>query len=171
MDNKERELPKATVPPVPEHWKDQLAMYQSFFLGLAPQTIGTAPPVSSSVPDRVITGTWYDKSYPTTPTLEEMERERLKEASSDKRRDASILVYIDALDYCFNQYHLIDADDTQEVFTKIARKKQVSKHINDIMIQLRDFIMDTNSNSNSIYTYALIDMLKYRGVLPHDYGR
>ena len=167
MDNKERELPKVTVPPVPDEWKDQLAMYQSFFLEHSPQIIGTAPPVSSSVPYRAITGTWDDKSYPTTPTLEELEGERLKDASFYKRRDANILVYIDALDYCFNQYHLIDADDTQEVFTKINRKKQVSKHINDIMMQLRDFIM----NTDSIYTYDLIDMLKYRGVLPHDYGR
>lgn len=167
MDNKERELPKATVPPVPDDWKDQLAMYQSFFLEHAPQTIGTAPPVSSSVPDRVITGTWYDKRYTTTPTPEELERERLKGEILNERRAAIILVYIDALDYCFNQYHLIDADDTQEVFTKINRKKQVSKHINDIMMQLRDFI----TNTDSIYMYDLIDMLKYRGVLPHDYGR
>lgn len=169
MDNKERELPKATVPPVPDEWKDQLAMYQSFFLEHAPQIVGTASPVSSSssVPDRVITGTWDDKSYPTIPTPEELGREILKDVSSDKSRDASILVYIDALDYCFNQYHLIDADDTQEVFTKINRKKQVSKHINDIMMQLRDFIIGTNS----IYMYDLIAMLKYRGVLPHDYGR
>ena len=167
MDNKERELPKVTVPPVPDDWKDQLAMYQSFFLEHAPHIIGTASPVSSTVPDRVITGTWYDKSYPTRSTPEELEGERLKDASSDKRRDASILVYIDALDYCFNQYHLIDADDTQEAFTKIDRKKQVSKHINDIMMQLRDFIM----NTDSAYTYDLIDKLKYRGVLPHDYGR
>lgn len=167
MDNKERELPKATVPPVPNHWQDQLAMYQAFFLEHAAQIVGAAPPVPSSSANRVMTGTWYAKPYPASPTPEELESDRLKEANFKKRRDANIQVYIDALDYCFNQYYLIDADDTQEAFTKIGRKKQVSKHINDIMMQLRDFIM----NTDSIYTYDLIDMLKYRGVLPHDYGR